>query len=172
MSGFRTRLATVGDKKCLVRLLEMNGVSPNVSGTLRFLVAERGGKIGVAVPYCVEQTCLSLGPLISDPLVHERPLARLLYAEAVILARDAGLLGVRSDPVHGDYQYEVGYRRGWSGWLAGTGKQLCLRRELPNNSWSRWLAIWGATNLDNLLGGHKSPDAATGRESERKWSEH
>lgn len=162
LSGLRARLATARDRRCLVRLREMCGVSPKVSGTLGHLVADRDGKVEAVLPYGMEPGRLCLGPLISDPLTQERPLARLLYAEAVILAREAGLTEVRSAPVSGDYQYEVGYRRGWSGWRMDTGKRLRLRRELPDGGWRRALAIWGAMRVDVVFERRKRSEAEAG----------
>jgi hypothetical protein len=167
----QVRLARPEDRKCLARLLEINGVSRGALETMRFLVAGCEKGIGAAITYRVERESLCLGPLVSDPLAEERPPARLLYAEAVVLARHAGLREVRSELVYGDYQYEVGYRRGWRVWRADPTRRLRLRSRLSDTGWRRMLAIWEVVDLNLFPGRRKRPDAVAGRKSGRQRAE-
>jgi hypothetical protein len=77
----------------------------------RFLIAVQGEKVWGALEYRVAERSLFLGSLLTEPWAQERLLpARALYAEARVLAREAGLWEVRADANSwDDYPYEVRY---------------------------------------------------------------
>ena len=110
----------------------------------QFLLAERGGETLAAVQCRLATKRLVLGLLVTHPRAEERPLARALYAEAHVLARDLGVGAVRARPApHGDCPYEVGYHR-WAGaWHLNAARPLELRSALPEKGWRRAMALWG-----------------------------
>ena len=72
------------------------------------------------------------GFLLTDTWGQERRLARVLYTEARILAREVGLREVRANAASwGDYPHEVGYRRRGPVWRVDLAEPLVLRDELP-----------------------------------------
>lgn len=140
----RARLAAPEDEDRLRRLLEWNDVPRHLAVEKCFLVAEQGEALPAALEYRVVGSSLSLGPLLSDLWGPERLPARVLYAEARILAREAGLREVRADAYPwSDYPYEVGYRRRGPIWRADPAEPLVLRDELPVGGWRRVFALWG-----------------------------
>jgi hypothetical protein len=143
VEGIEVRPAVPEDEPRIAELLELNGVPrpPAEEGFL--LAAERDGEVLAALGYRVADGRLLLGDLSSDPRVEERPLARLLYAEACVLARSVGLGEVRARPVRGDHPYELGYRRWPGGWRLDANRSLRLREQLPEGGWRRALALWG-----------------------------
>jgi hypothetical protein len=130
----------------VTELLEMNGMSRGLAGEEKFLVAERGGEILAALAYRVGIRRLSLGVFVADPWEPERPLARMLYAEPFLFAREMGLEEVcalspsteitptMSDTVSGTAR-----------WQLGTDDGLEFRGALPEGGWRRALPLWGAT---------------------------
>jgi hypothetical protein len=124
-------------------LLELNDMPRRMAVGRRYLIASSGGAVFAALEYHVESRRLQLGHLVSDPLASERLPARVLYAEAHALAREAGLEEIRSSPLaYGDYPYEVGYRRRYGCWSLDADTPLELREELPEAGWRRVLALW------------------------------
>ena len=88
--GTGVRRSKPADSARVTELLEMNGMSRGLAGEETFLVAERGGEILAALAYRVGIRRLSLGVFVADPWEPERPLARMLYAEAFLFAREMG----------------------------------------------------------------------------------
>ena len=59
----------------IAELMELNGMRRALALEERFIVAEKGGKVMVALRYRTEpKRRLLLGPLVSDPWAEERPL--------------------------------------------------------------------------------------------------
>jgi hypothetical protein len=144
--GTEVRLSRPGDSVRVAELLEINGMSRRLAGEEAFLVAERGGEVLAALAYRVGVRSLSLGALVTDPWEPERPLARMLCAEAHLFARELGLEEVRAlPPVYGDRRYDAGYGIRHRCWRLGTGDRLEFRGALPEGGWRRALALWGTT---------------------------
>ena len=140
------RRSEPGDSAEVANLLLLNGVPERLACEEAFLVAAGQGGLLAALAYRVEARYLTLGVLVADPWAGERVLAKLLYAEAHVLARELGLGEVRAvASVHGDYPHEVGYLKRSGGWRLGTERPLQLREELPEGGWRRILALWGLT---------------------------
>ena len=137
----RARLAVPEDEDSLRRLLEWNNAPRRLAVEKRSLVVQQGEAVLAALEYQVVGRILLLGPLFSDPWGLERLAARALYAEAHILAREAGLREVRAAASPwSDYPHEVGYRRWGRVWRAETAEPLVLRGELPKEGW-RWVLL-------------------------------
>jgi hypothetical protein len=145
-AGTEVRRSRPADSTRVMELLEMNGMSRRLAEEEAFLVAERGGEVLAALAYRVGIRRLSLGVLVADLRELERPLARMLYAEALLIAREMSLEEVRAlPPVYGDHPYDVGYRIRYRSWQLGTGDRLEFRGALPEGGWRRVLALWGTT---------------------------
>lgn len=98
-----------GDEHKVAELLELNGRPRWEAFEERFIVAEEKGKILAALPYQTTSKRLWVGPLITDPWVEERPLARALYAGLGDLAREIGVDYVLTQPLpYADYPRETG----------------------------------------------------------------
>ena len=112
----------------------------------RFLIAVQGEKVWGALEYRVTERSLFLGSLLTEPWAQERLLpARALYAEARVLAREAGLWEVRADANSwDDYPYEVRYQRQGRVWRVDPQEPLVLRSELPEGGWRRMFTPWGS----------------------------
>jgi hypothetical protein len=145
--GIEVRWGLLEDEAKIADLLQLNGMPRWVAFEERYVVAERDGEILAALRYRTEKGRLSLGLLISDPWVEERPLALALYAGARELAREIGVGEVlaRHFP-HADYPGEAGYRRrGRRSWRldvsrSGEGRH----QEVGGGRWRRLLALFGA----------------------------
>lgn len=110
-----------------------------------FLVAACDGEISAALEYRTPGRRLLLGFLACDLFVERPPLARALYAEAHAFAREMGLEEVWALPLsHGEYPYEVGYRRRYSCWRLGADEPLELRVKSSEGLWDRARAMWGS----------------------------
>jgi hypothetical protein len=144
--GTEVRRSRPADSTRVTELLEMNGMSRRFAEEEAFLVAERGGEILAALAYRVGIRRLMLGVFVADPRGPERPLERMLYAEAYLFAREMGLEEVRvpspsteTAPTMSDTVSGTAY------WQLGTGDRLEFRGALPEGGWRRVLALWGAT---------------------------
>ena len=96
--GIEVRWGLLEDEAKIADLLQLNGMPRWVAFEERYVVAERDGEILAALRYRTEKGRLSLGLLISDPWVEERPLALALYAGARELAREIGVGEVLARP--------------------------------------------------------------------------
>jgi hypothetical protein len=143
VGGIEVRPALPEDEPRVAELLELSSVPRRGAVEEAFLLAERDGEVLAALGCRVADGRLLLGNLSSDPRVEERPLARLLYAEAGVLARSVGLGEVRARQAPGDHPYKVGYRRWPGGWRPDADRPLRLRERLPEGGWRRALALWG-----------------------------
>ena len=93
--------------------------------------------------YRVAVRSLCLGSLLTDPWAQKRLPARALYAEARVLAREAGLGGVRADANSwDDSPYKVGYQPQGRVWRVDPQEPLVLRSELPEGGWRRMFTLW------------------------------
>jgi hypothetical protein len=144
--GTEVRRSRLADSTRVTELLEMNGMRCRLAEEEAFLVAERGGEILAALAYRVEIRRLSLGVFVADPWEPERSLARMLYAEAFLFAREMGLEEFRvlspstdTTPTMSDTV------SGTSCWHLGTDDRLEFRAALPEGGWRRVLALWGTT---------------------------
>ena len=140
--GTEVRRGRPADSTRVAELLELNGMSRGLAGEEAFLVAERGGEVLAALAYSVEIPRLSLGVFVADPWGPERPLARMLYAEAFLFAREMGLEEVRALPSSTGTTHTMS---GTTCWHVGADDGLELRAVLPQGGWRRALALWGAT---------------------------
>ena len=138
----RARLAAPEDEDGLRRLLEWNDAPRRLAVEKCFLVAQQGEAVLAALEYRVVGRILLLGPLFSGPWGLERLPARVLYAEAHTLAREAGLQEVRAAASPWSaYPHEVRYRRWGRVWRVDPAKPLVLRGELPKEGWHRVLTL-------------------------------
>ena len=137
------RSASWLDAPRIARLLGLNGMPSRAASEEQFLLAERGGEVLATLQYRLATKRLMLGLLVTHPWAEERPLARALYAEAHVLARNLGVGEVRARLApHGDYPYEVGYHR-WAGvWHLDATRPLELRSPLHESGWPRAIALW------------------------------
>jgi hypothetical protein len=144
--GTEVRRSRPADSPRVAELLELNGMSRRLAGEEAFLVAERGGEVLAALAYSVGVRRLSVGVPVADPWEPERPLARMLYAEAYLFAREMGLEEVHAlAPCTGITPEMSVTVAGAARWHLGTDDGLGLRGELPEGGWQRALALWGAT---------------------------
>ena len=145
--GIEVRWGLLEDEPRVADILELNGMPRWIAFEERYLVAEKDGTILAAMRYRTEKERLSLGLLVSDPWVEERPLALALFAGVRELARELGVgeIVARPFPYAGDYPREAGYRRrGRREWRLDTAGSLESRRELPAGGWRRIFALFGA----------------------------
>ena len=145
--GIEVRWGLLEDEPRVADILELNGMPRWIAFEERYLVAEKDGTILAAMRYWTEKERLSLGLLVSDPWVEERPLALALFAGVRELARELGVgeIVARPFPYAGDYPREAGYRRrGRREWRLDTAGSLESRRELPAGGWRRIFALFGA----------------------------
>jgi hypothetical protein len=147
LEEIEVRWGLLEDEEKIADLLQLNGMPRWVAFEERYIVAERDGDILAALRYRTEKGRLSLGLLISDPWVEERPLALALYAGARELAREIGVGEILARPFpHADYPGEAGYRRrGRRSWRldvsrSGEGRH----QEVGGGRWRRLLALFGA----------------------------
>jgi hypothetical protein len=147
LEEIEVRWGLLEDEEKIADLLQLNGMPRWVAFEERYIVAERDDDILAALRYRTEKGRLSLGLLISDPWVEERPLALALYAGARELAREIGVGEVLARPFpHADYPGEAGYRRrGRRSWRldvsrSGEGRH----QEVGGGRWRRLLALFGA----------------------------
>ena len=139
----KVRWSRPEDVPPIAQLYELNGMPSRAAFGEQFLLAERGGEVLATLQYRLATKRLELGLLATHPWAEERPLARALYAEAHVLARDLGVKEVRARLApHGDYPYEVGYHRWAGGWHLNAALPLELRVELPESGWRRAVALW------------------------------
>ena len=144
--GTEVRRSRPADSTRVAELLEMNGRSRGLAGEEAFLVAERGGEVLAALAYRVGVPRLSLGVFVADPWQPERPLARMLYAEAYLFAREMGLEEVLALPSSTEITPTMSDTvSGIACWHLGTDGRLEFRAALPEGGWRRALALWGAT---------------------------
>jgi hypothetical protein len=140
------RWGLLEDEAKIADLLELNGMPRWVAFEERYVVAERDGEILAALRYRTEKGRLSLGLLISDPWVEERPLALALYAGARELAREMDVGEILACPFpHADYPGEAGYRRrGRRSWRLDVSRSGEGGQEAGGGRWRRLLALFGA----------------------------
>lgn len=111
-TGVRVRFAAPREENRLRLLLDWNDMPRQLAAEKGFLIAAQGEEVLAALECRDVGGSLWLGSLLAAPWTRERPLARVLYAEARVLAREASLWEVRADAYPwSDYPYEVGYRR-------------------------------------------------------------
>ena len=144
--GIEVRWGLLEDEAKIADLLELNGMPRWVAFEERYVVAERDGEILAALRYRTEKGRLSLGLLISDPWVEERPLALALYAGARELAREMDVGEIVACPFpHADYPGEAGYRRrGRRSWRLDVSRSGEGGQEAGGGRWRRLLALFGA----------------------------
>lgn len=146
LEEIEVRWGLLEDEEKIADLLQLNGMPRWVAFEERYIVAERDGDILAALRYRTEKGRLSLGLLISDPWVEERPLALALYAGARELAREIGVGEVLARPFpHANYPGEAGYRRrGRHSWRLDVSRSGKGRhQEVGGGRWRRLLALFG-----------------------------
>ena len=143
--GTEVRRSRPADSTKVAELLEINGMSRRLAGEEAFLVAERGGEVLAALAYRVGVRRLSLGVLVTDPWEPERHLARMLCAEAFLVAREMGLEEVRALPPATEISPTTmsDTVSGAAFWRPGADDGLEFRGALPEGGWRRALALWG-----------------------------
>jgi N-acetylglutamate synthase-like GNAT family acetyltransferase len=123
VEGVEVRWGRVGDEPAIADLLELNGMPRWLSLEVRFVVAERSGKVLGAVRYGVESKRLILGLLVVDPWAGEERMASALYRGAGGLAREIGAHEVVASASRARYPALAGYRRRGRGWRLAVERQ-------------------------------------------------
>lgn len=153
--GIEVRWGLREDEARIAQLLELNGLSRLAAFEERFVVVEERGEMLAVIDYRMVSKRLLLGLLVADPWIEERSVAKVLYAGAVTLAREAGILEVHARPSpYGDYPCKVGYRWRRGGWHKSASLSFRSRRELPAGGWRRVFALLGVVSVPFFRGFH------------------
>ena len=145
--GIEVRWGLLEDGPRIAEILELNRMPRWVAFEARYIVVQRDEEILAALRYRTEPERLTLGLLVSDPGVEERPLAVALYAGAGELAREIGVGEVvaSSFPEVDSCPREAGY--GWWGhrrWRLDATSYGETREELATRGWQRLLGLLSA----------------------------